>query len=116
VIVIWRISTSFVFVLVFLTVLGHACELPIGMMVAAHAHEDAHDSSDHHADDSQFECDAVLAVRPGTPASANLDLDVHTGPHPVFKTIALHIDAALPDSPTRHPRPPLFLLHAALLI
>ena len=121
-IVIRRISASFVFVLVFLTVLGHACELPIGMMVAAHAHEDAQDSShhhandSHHADDSQFECDGVLAVRPSTPASANLDLDVHTGPHPVFKTVAFHIDAALPDSPTRHQRPPLFLLHAALLI
>ena len=121
-IVIRRISASFVFVLVFLTLLGHACELPIGMTVAAHAHDDAHGSSDHHdndshhADDSQFECDAVLAVRPSSHPSSNVDLGAPVSPYPILETVALPVTPALPDSYEKYRRPPLFLLHAALLI
>ena len=117
-----RISASFVFVLVFLTLLGHACELPIGMMVTAQAHDDAHGSSghhdndSHHADDSQFECDAVLALRPSTPPSSNVDLGAPARPYPILNTVALPVAPALPDSYAKHRRPPLFLLHAALLI
>ena len=111
-----RIFASFVFVLVFLTVLGHACELPIELAFVAHAHEDAHDASDHHADDSQVDCDAVPAVQPNTHASANVDLAVHAGPHPVLDTVALHVVIAPPDSYAKRRRPPLCLMHAALLI
>ena len=112
-----RISASFVFILIFFTLLGHVCELPIGQIVAAHAHEDVHDSSDHHADETQVGCDAVLAVQPGTHASSNLSLDVHAESHPVLHRVALHVDIlTLPDPDTGHRRPPLFLLHAALLI
>jgi hypothetical protein len=112
-----RISVAFVFVLIFFAFLGHACELPIGQIVAAHAHEDAHDSSDHHADDNQVACDAVLAIQSSTHALSKLDVAVHAGPHPVLHTVALHgVFTPLPDSYTGHQRPPLFLLHAALLI
>ena len=112
-----RISASFVLILVFLTLIGHACELPIGLALAAHAHDAAHDSSDHHADETQFECDAVLAVRPSPQASSNVDFEVRCKPHPVPYAVALHVPVVtLPDSEAGRRRPPLFLLHAALLI
>ncbi|HYE94079.1 MAG TPA: hypothetical protein VEA38_23810 [Terriglobales bacterium] len=113
-----RISASFVFILAFLTVLGHACELPIGIL-AAHAHEDAHDSSSHHhhGDDGQIQCDEVVAVRPSAEAPSSVDLDVHRAPHPVLTTPLLHAVALTPPhADVGHERPPLFLLHAALLI
>jgi hypothetical protein len=115
--VIRRLSASFVFVLVFLTLVGHACELPLELALA-HAHEDAHNASDHHADDSEIACDAVLGLRPPTQALSGLDLDVHVPPHPVLKILALRAVATVPlhPAPPGHGRPPLFLLHAALLI
>ena len=117
-----RISAAFVFLLVFLTLLGHACELPIGMMVAAHAHDEARDSSDHHAtdshhaDDSQFECDAVLAVPSSTQTASNVALAAPARPLPILDTVALPVGPARPDAHAKYRRPPLFLLHAALLI
>jgi hypothetical protein len=122
--VIARISTSFVFALALLMVLGHACELPIGLTGPAHAHHGhaqdasdhhAQDASDHHTADSQFECDAVLAVQTSTHVSC-VDLAVHPGRPLVLASVATHVVTAVPRSFAIHQRPPLFLLHASLLI
>jgi hypothetical protein len=104
-----------VFILVTLTLLGHACELPLGMLVA-HAHEDAHESSDHHADETQMACDAVPAIRPSPHTLSTLDVDVYAELHPVLDAVAPPVVAVLPDVSARYRRSPLFLLHAALLI
>jgi hypothetical protein len=115
--VIRRISASFVFILAFLTVLGHACELPIGLTLAAHAHDGAHDSSDHHSDEAQVECDEVVAVRSSAQAPSSPDPDVHRAPYPIVHTAPLYAAVLTPpDSDVGYERPPLFLLHAALLI
>ena len=107
---------SFVFVLALLTVLGHACELPIGMAVAAHAHEGAHDSSDHHGDDARFECDPVLGVLGSAHALYSPDVDLYARVQPLVRTVAPHVADRVSDLHAPHERPPLFLLHAALLI
>jgi hypothetical protein len=99
-----------------LTVLGHACELPIGLALTAHAHDDAEDAAEHHSDDSQFECDPVLGIRSSTHTSSTVAVDVHAGPYPVLDTVAFHVVTARPDLSSKRHRPPLFLLHAALLI
>lgn len=109
-------SVSFVVVLALLTILGHACELPIEQMAVAHAHADAQDASHHHTDDSQFECEAVLAIPPSTNASPSVGLAVHASPVPMLDTVSLRVVTALPDVSARYQPPPLFLLHAALLI
>ena len=111
-----RISAVSLFFLVFLTVLGHACDLPIGMTAAAHAHADAQEPSDHHPDDSQLACDAVVGVRPNPSASCSIALDLHSDLQPIVRAIAWNVVAQRADVSLGHRRPPLFLLHAALLI
>ena len=105
------------FILILLTVLGHACELPIGLAIAAHAHDDGQESSDHHSDDSQFDCAAVLATQTKTHAAPRVDVAADVvRPHPALTTVASQVVTALPDLHPRRLRPPLFLLHASLLI
>jgi len=102
-------------ILVSLLVLGHACELPalavLAMPVAESTH---HHETDHHSDD-QIECDAVAVPNTGYGrVGAGLDalaVIAVTGPAPV------RLVGASPRGSTRLPsRPPLFLLHASLLI
>jgi hypothetical protein len=113
-----RIWSAFVVVLTFLVLLGHVCELPLSAMASAHADAGDHGpSGHHHGDDSEVACDAVLGVQRATPDHSNLSLDLNAYSHPVVPAAALHVvSATVPHSDTVALRPPLFLLHAALLI
>jgi hypothetical protein len=112
------IRASFVIVLVLLTVLGHACEWPIGLATGHHGHEDAHESSEHHDDPAEVVCDAVLAVKAGTDVSSTgAAAAAHARPYPVLEKRVPRAVGILPPHPdARYRRPPLFLLHAAHLI
>lgn len=112
-----RTSSAVVLILIALTLLGHACELPLEAVVPAHSHAEAHDSSDHHdGDEAQVTCEAVLGLQSGAHPSHSGVLHVSAHPHPVVSTVAFRVAAVLPESHTGQFRPPLFLLHAALLI
>jgi hypothetical protein len=103
-------------ILVSLLVLGHACELPaladLAMPVAESTH---HHETDHHSDETQIVCDVVGVPNPGySQVGAGLDaLEVISvaGPVPVRL-----VGAAPRGSARLASRPPLFLLHASLLI
>ena len=100
-----------------LFVLGHACELPAyaGLVTAALPAE--HDASDAHEHESELSCEPLDAV--SAPAS------VQVMPPPVhlvvLPPVVTRVSRFVADAPlaTRHKppgRPPLFVLHAALLI
>lgn len=105
------------FVLVLVTMLGHACELPIGAVLAAHAHDGAPDAAHHGPEDSEAACDAVLAVQ----RTAQTSFQAHAVPH---LAVPVRIGPMAPqagstvtrESPAMRRHPPLFLLHSALLI
>ena len=105
--------------LAFLVVLGHACELPayVNLVVSAHSTEDTGHHTHDQTHEAQISCDPVDAVttttgsaeaRPVLGAAPAIPL---AGSLPVRQVITSLTDA------TRLPsRPPLFLLHASLLI
>jgi hypothetical protein len=109
-------SRWFAPMLVFLLVLGHACELPAFADFVSHAAEDAHHSADHHADENLISCDAV-----GLPSSTG---HLQVGPSvevavalPVARSVPVRLIISSPEDAKRLPsRPPLFLLYASLLI
>jgi len=103
-------------VLAFFLVLGHACDLPALAELVAHPAEAAHHSADHHDDESLISCDAVgvptsqehLRVNPGLDVVELLRV---ARPAPLRPMIwSSQSSRRLPS------RPPLFLLHASLLI
>lgn len=103
-------------VLVFLLVLGHACELPALAELVSNATEDTHHSADHHADENLISCDAV-----GVPSSTgHLQLGSGLGVAevlPVPRQVPVRLIMPSQEGSKRLPsRPPLFLLHASFLI
>ena len=115
--VIARVASSFVFLMVLLTVLGHACELPLGAVLAAHAHDDAQDAAHHHSEDSDGACDAVMAVQRTAQTSPQPEAVLHAPtPLRIGRPEPLVVSAVVRDSHAVRRGPPLFLLHAALLI
>lgn len=115
-------SSFLVLVLMFLVLVGHICELPVSAALAAQIHQDAHHSpdhhaGDHHADDSRVSCDAVVGVQPNPCAHSDRGLDVDARSGPVVDQAPRRVVAtALPEPAGVPRRPPLFLLHASLLI
>lgn len=106
-------------VLVLLLLLGHACELPAyaGIVGTAHAAEESHHSGDgHHADEQGLSCDPTIVTSgPGQPQVAAAPeisvLSQVNDPAPA-RTVARFF-----EGPAKFvARPPLFLLHASLLI
>jgi hypothetical protein len=103
-------------VFVFLLVLGHACELPAVAGMVSDATEDTHHSADHHADENLISCDAV-----GVPSSPG---HLQVGPsldvaevRPVTRQVPGRLIISSQEISKRLlSRPPLFLLHASLLI
>jgi hypothetical protein len=97
-------------------VLGHACELPALADLVSHTTEDAHHSAGDHADENLISCDAV-----GVPSSTGY---LQLGPSldvaevlPVASLVPVRVISSSRDGSSRLPsRPPLFLLHASLLI
>ena len=115
--VISRRSSSFIFILVLLTLLGHLCELPIVEVLAAHAHAAEDEAADHHHDGSGQACDAVLGVKPPSHASCAVGLAVNAQAHPCLSPGLVRGASVAVQEPDPVPRPlPLFLLHASLLI
>ena len=103
--------------LVLFLVLGHACELPAYTHLgSSHAAENAgHSGQDHHAG-AQISCDAVDILSNTGPVRIDAGLDVLetlplASPPPLRLVTSLAEDSKAPPS-----RPPLFLLHASLLI
>ena len=104
-------------ILVFLIVLGHACELPAFAVLVAHGNEDAHHSADNHADENLISCDdavglpsstGYLQVAPSLEAAEVL---------PVASPVPVRLTTSSVEDSNRLPsRPPLFLLYASLLI
>jgi len=103
-------------VLVSLLVLGHACELPALADLALPATESAHHhETDHHSDENQIVCDAV-GVSNTVYSQVGLGLDA-LGAISLASPAPAQLVGATPGGSTRLPsRPPLFLLHASLLI
>lgn len=113
-------------VIVILLVLGHACELPayadlVGSFHAAgeshHSSDGHHHSSDgHHTGSQELSCDAVSATSSlGQPqVAAAPELSVAS---PVNDPAPARMVARPFEGPAKFAvRPPLFLLHASLLI
>ena len=100
-------------------VLGHACELPayVNLVASAHSAEDTGQHTHDQTHDAQISCDPLDAVTTST-GSAEVAPVLGAAPAiplggalPVRQVITSLTDA------TRLPsRPPLFLLHASLLI
>ena len=119
----WSTSRSLVFVLTVLLLLGHACELPVLAEALAHVHESGHHASGHHSPDDgpdaiEVSCDALVGIRSSTDRSPDLGPSLDTpGVLAVAGAVSAQVAAAPPresTGPLR--RPPLFLLHASLLI
>lgn len=108
----WLVST-----LVLFLVLGHACELPAYGDIALHANGAAHHEADDHADGDLTSCDATVGLPSSTGClHVGTSLDVAevvaaTEPVPVHLVAVSRENSRTPLS-----RPPLFLLHASLLI
>ena len=107
----------FLAILCALFVLGHACELPAyaGLVTAALPSE--HDESDAHEHDSELSCEPLDAAR--APASVQvMPPPVHLIVlAPVVTDVSRFSREALFETRHKPPgRPPLFVLHASLLI
>lgn len=106
----------FVSILVSLLVLGHACELPAFTDLVAPATTFTHGHEmDHHAGKSQIACDAVSVAntahaQAGPSSDALMAISIPS-PAPVRPGGGAPSVSSRPAS-----RPPLFLLHASLLI
>lgn len=112
---------SLMALLVMLLLLGHVCELApaVEAAVASHAAHDHH--HDHHhqpggdAGESRLGCDAVDGLPKGPLTTA--PAPAVTGWAPVHAVAPARPATAFPtESARRPPGPPLFLLHASLLI
>jgi len=103
-------------VLVSLLVLGHACELPALADLAMPATESSHHhETDHHSDENQIVCDAV-GVPNTVYSQVGPGLD-SLGAISAATPVSIRLVGTAPRGSTRLPsRPPLFLLHASLLI
>jgi hypothetical protein len=105
--------------LALLLVLGHACELPAyaDLVMSPHLPEGAAHGADDHAHDPQMSCDPVDVLASSGAPQVGPDLGAAQvapfgSPVPVrLLAVSLEGSKRLPSRP-----PPLFLLHASLLI
>src|SRR5262245_49355259 len=105
-------------ILALFLMLGHACELPafVDLVVTAHPTEDADHAAHHQGHGPELSCDPVDAVAStGSVAAAPL-LDAARVVSP-DSPLPTWLRTTPPEGAKRGPsRPPLFLLHASLLI
>jgi hypothetical protein len=106
--------------LVLFLVLGHVCDLPAyaDAISTAHTAEESHHHSGggHHGDEQALSCDPTSATSsPGQPqVAAAPELSVAS---PVNDPVPARMVARSFEGPAKFAvRPPLFLLHASLLI
>ena len=106
-------------VVVMLLVLGHACELPayVDLVGSFHAAEESHHSGDgHHTGEQELSCDAVSATSSPGSLQVNAALSVSLAPR-VDDPAPARIAVRSFEGPAKFAvRPPLYLLHASLLI
>ncbi len=105
-------------VLALLLVLGHACELPAyaDLIGTSHATEESHRADDgHHGGEPTLSCDPTSATAiPGQPQVVAPEFFVVS---PVDDPAPARMVARSFEGPLKFAgRPPLFLLHASLLI
>jgi hypothetical protein len=96
--------------------LGHICVLPGH---ASEAHDAAGRSDDHHRHDVPGDADASHVASCdalGTPTSAPPSVLAVSTLRSDVVDVTRHIEARLVDVPTPSGSPPLYLIHAALLI
>ena len=104
-------------VVVLLLVLGHACELPAyaDLIGTSHAAEESHHAADGHHDEPTLSCDPTTAATSGPSQSqvaAAPEFSVVSQVNHRARTVARSFAG---PAKFAH-RPPLFLLHASLLI
>ena len=106
-------------VLMLLLVLGHACELPAyaGLVGSSHAAEDRHHSGGgHHPGEPTISCDAVGVTSGLAYPQAGAALEISGAPR-ADDSIPARVVARSFEGPANVAvRPPLYLLHASLLI
>jgi len=114
----WRTGRWAFPILVLLLVLGHACELPAYAEVigVSHGAGESHDLGDsHHGDGQVLSCDAAPATSsPGHPQVAAVP-QMSVVPQVEDPVPAGGVAGSFEDAKFAA-RPPLFLLHASLLI
>lgn len=106
-------------VLVVLLILGHACELPAyaDVLASSHTAEESHHSSDgHHAGEQAISCDAIGVTSNAGQPQVGAALEISVMPEAIDPTPARVVARTFEGPAKLTGRPPLFLLHASLLI
>jgi hypothetical protein len=104
--------------LALLLVLGHACELPAyaDVVISPHLTGGAGHAAHDHADEPQVSCDPVDVLSSTGSAQVGPDLGA-AQVVPLASPVPVRLLTASREDSKRLPsRPPLFLLHASLLI
>lgn len=106
-------------ILALFLVLGHVCDLPAyaDVVSISHTAEESHHASDgHHGDEHALSCDATTATSgPSQPQVAGAP--GFSVAFPVADSARARMVARVFEGPPKFSiRPPLFLLHASLLI
>ena len=113
-------SLWFLPMLVVLLVVGHLCDLTAyaGTPVSSHAAESSHHSADGHGGEQlASSCDAVNATSsPGYSHHLYTGAELSVGLTAIKSTPARSAPRSFEDPARLRIRPPLFLLHASLLI
>ena len=110
-----RSAPWFVAMLVSVLVLGHVCELPAFVELAAHATgSDHHREANHHSGDGEISCDVVDVTTAAYPQPGGLEsAQIRASDRSVS---VREIGLLAEETSTPPPRSPLFLLHRSLLI
>lgn len=108
----------FLSVLCLFLLFGYTCDLPgyVGLVVHADAAEDPHPSPDQHGDEHVVQCDAVKTVPSRAYSRAELGLDLAMAVLDNEPTLVRLATPSVEHLTKLFSRPPLFLLHASLLI
>jgi hypothetical protein len=105
-------------ILALLLVLGHACELPayVDLVISSHVTEGAGHAAHDQAHEPQISCDPVDVLASTGSAQVGPDLGAAQAV-PIASPVPVRLLAtSLEGSKRLLSRPPLFLLHASLLI
>ena len=106
-------------ILVVLLVLGHACELPAyaDVFVQSQTAGESHHSADgHHGGEPAISCDAIGVTSTAGQPQVGAALEISAVLEPIDPARARLVARSFEDFAKLVGRPPLFLLHASLLI
>ena len=106
-------------IVVVLLVLGHACEIPAYADVLASAQTAGaphHSADDHHAGEQAVSCDAIGVTSNAGQPQVGAALETSVGLEAIDPAPARVVARSFESPAKPASRPPLFLLHASLLI